>query len=162
MTLLPYYQELCLSSFGLPNPFNFICPVKTTIATTKLQMFDRNSIFDIYLGSGKQFRTDDSKHTLTLLTSETFWAQSTTKDYIRAEHKLHSISKLFISQVIILQVMFLFSLFLFRGHSTREPASNSVTYFILQAYTGTGVSHSQHRKKPGEVLEKMQMNRLKG
>ena len=26
--------------------------------------------------------------------------------------------------------------------------------FILQAYTGTGVSHSQHRKKPGEVLEK--------
>ena len=72
MTLLPYCQELCLSSFCLPNPFNFICPVKTTIATTKLQMFDRNSIFDIYLGSGKQFRTDDSKHTLTLLTSETF------------------------------------------------------------------------------------------
>ena len=34
------------------------------------------------------------------------WAQSTTKDYIRAEHKLHSISKLFISQVIIPQVMF--------------------------------------------------------
>ena len=34
------------------------------------------------------------------------WAQSTTKDYIRAEHKLHSISKLFISQVILPQVMF--------------------------------------------------------
>ena len=31
--------------------------------------------------------------------------QSTTKDYIRAEHKLHSISKLFISQVIIPRVM---------------------------------------------------------
>ena len=29
-----------------------------------------------------------------------------------------------------------------------------VTYFILQAYTGTGVSHCQHRKKSGEVLEK--------
>ena len=29
------------------------------------------------------------------------WAQSTTKDYVRAEHKFHSISKLFISQVII-------------------------------------------------------------
>ena len=28
------------------------------------------------------------------------------RDYIRAEHKLHSISKLFISQVIIPQVMF--------------------------------------------------------
>ena len=33
-------------------------------------------------------------------------AQSTTKDYIRAEHNLHSISKFFISQVIIPQVMF--------------------------------------------------------
>ena len=36
-----------------------------------------------------------------------FWAQSTTKDYIRAEHKFHSIFMLFISQVIIPQVMFL-------------------------------------------------------
>ena len=32
-------------------------------------------------------------------------AQSTTKDYIRAEYKFHSISKFFISQVIIPQVM---------------------------------------------------------
>ena len=30
-------------------------------------------------------------------------AQSTTKDYIRAEHKLHSISKLFISQVMFFE-----------------------------------------------------------
>ena len=29
-----------------------------------------------------------------------------------------------------------------------------MTYLILHAYTGTGVSHSQHRKKSGEVLEK--------
>ena len=35
----------------------------------------------------------------------------TTKDYIRAEHKLQSISKLFISQIIIQQVFF-FLLFL--------------------------------------------------
>ena len=49
--------------------------------------------------------------------------------------KLHSSSKLFISQVIIPQVMFL-SLFIFRGHSTREPASGRVTNFILRAYTG--------------------------
>ena len=41
---------------------------------------------------------------------------------------------------------------LFHGHSTREPASNRMTYFMLQAYTGTGVS--QHRKNSGEVLEK--------
>ena len=40
---------------------------------------------------------------------------------------------------------------LFRGHSTQEPASNRVTYFILPAFTGTGVSHSQHRKNSGEV-----------
>ena len=39
------------------------------------------------------------------------------------------------------------SLFIFRGHSTREPASGRVTYFILRAYTGTMcVSHSQHRR----------------
>ena len=29
------------------------------------------------------------------------------------------------------------SLLIFRGHSTREPTSGRVTYFILQAYTGT-------------------------
>ena len=28
-----------------------------------------------------------------------------------------------------------------------------MTCFILQAYTGTGVSHSQYRKKSGEVLK---------
>ena len=50
--------------------------------------------------------------------------------------------------------MVFFSLFIFRGHSKREPASNRVTYFILRAYTGSGVSHSQHRKKLEEVLEK--------
>ena len=48
-----------------------------------------------------------------------------------------------------------FSLFIFRGHLTREPPSNRVAYFILRAYTGTGVSHSQHRKISGQVLEKM-------
>ena len=46
------------------------------------------------------------------------------------------------------------SLFIFHGHSIQEPASSSVTCFILQAYTGTSVSHSQRRKKSGEVLEK--------
>ena len=32
---------------------------------------------------------------------------------------------------------FFFSLFIFCGHSTCEPASSSVTYFILWVYTGT-------------------------
>ena len=49
--------------------------------------------------------------------------------------------------------MFL-SLLIIRGHSTGEPASNKVTYFILRAYTGTDVSHSQRRQTSGEVLEK--------
>ena len=35
-------------------------------------------------------------------------------------------------------------------------------YFILQAYTGTSVSQSEHRKKSGEVLEKMQVIGLEG
>ena len=51
-----------------------------------------------------------------------------------------------------------FSPFIFRGHSTREPTSNRVTYSIVRAYTGTDVSHSQHRENSGEVLEKMQVN----
>ena len=49
---------------------------------------------------------------------------------------------------------FFFSLVIFRGHSTREPASSRVTYFILRAYTGNGVSHSQHRKKIGRGFGK--------
>ena len=77
------------------------------------------------------------------------WAQSTTKDYITVEHKFHSISKSLVSQVII--PLFFFSLFIFRERSTREPASSRVTYFILQAHTRTGVSHSQHRNTQGEV-----------
>ena len=36
---------------------------------------------------------------------------------------------------------------IFRGHSTRER-------FILRSHTGTGVSHSQHRKNLGEVSGK--------
>ena len=47
-----------------------------------------------------------------------------------------------------------FSLFIFRGHSTREPATSRVTYLILHVYTGTGVSHSQHRKKIGRGFRK--------
>ena len=48
---------------------------------------------------------------------------------------------------------------MFRGHSTREPASfvcidEWYDLFILQAYTGTCVSHIQHRKSSEQVLEK--------
>ena len=77
--------------------------------------------------------------------------------------------KLCVVVVVVVVVLFGFvfclffwgvSLFIFRGHSTREPASSRVTYFIQRAYTGTGVSHSQRRKKSGEVLKKMQVNEL--
>ena len=50
--------------------------------------------------------------------------------------------------------MFFFSLFIFRGHSTREPASGRVTYFILQAYTGTTCKPQPTQEKSGEVLGK--------
>ena len=64
--------------------------------------------------------------------------------------------------VVVVDVVWGGSLLIFRGHSTREPAASRVTYFILRAYTGTGVSQSQHRKKSGEVSEKMQVNGLEG
>ena len=75
-----------------------------------------------------------------------------------------AISKSLISQVIIPQVMLLFFLpyFIFRGHSTPEPASSRLTYFILRAYTGTSVSQRQQRKKLEEDLEKMQVNGPEG
>ena len=71
-------------------------------------------------------------------------------------NKLHSISKFYISQVIIPQVMVVvfFFLFIFHRHSTQEPASSRVTYFILLVYEGTN--------KSGEVLEEMQVNGLEG
>ena len=59
-------------------------------------------------------------------------------------------------------VVVVFNPCILRGHSTRELASGRVTYFILRAYTGTGVNHSQHRKKSGDVLEKMQVNGPEG
>ena len=43
------------------------------------------------------------------------WAQSTTKDYTRAEHKLHSISKSFISQVITPQTVFFEPIYISRA-----------------------------------------------
>ena len=54
-----------------------------------------------------------------------------------------------------------FSLIL-HGHSTWEPASSRVTYLILQAHTGTGVSHSQRRKNQERFWKKMKVNGLEG
>ena len=51
------------------------------------------------------------------------------------------------------------SLFIFRGYSARDPASivcndEQDDLFKQRTYTETCISHSQHRKNSGEVLEK--------
>ena len=47
------------------------------------------------------------------------------------------------------------------GYSRQEPASSKVTYFILRAYTGTGVSQS-HRTNRERFWKKMQVNGPEG
>ena len=81
-------------------------------------------------------------------------AQSTTKDYIRAEHKLYYNSKLtIISQVIILpQVMFFELIYMPRALNTGTCIQQGDLFY----------SAGQHRKKSGEVLEKMQVNGQEG
>ena len=51
----------------------------------------------------------------------------------RAEHKLHT-SPSYSFHKSCFVCLFVFWLFIFRGHSTREPASNRLTYFILRAW----------------------------
>ncbi len=81
-------------------------------------------------------------------------AQSTTKDYIRAEHKLYYNSKSnIISQVIILpQVMFFEPIYMPRALNTGTCIQQGDLFY----------SAGQHRKKSGEVLEKMQVNGQEG
>ena len=59
-----------------------------------------------------------------LLTYLVLWAQSTSKDYISSENKLHSISKLVISQVMIPQVIFFWAYLYSAGiqHGNLHPA----------------------------------------
>ena len=57
--------------------------------------------------------------------------------------------------------MFL-SLFIFPGDSTRELASDRVTYFILQAYAGTRCQPQQTEETIGRGFGKMQMNGPEG
>ena len=62
--------------------------------------------------------------------------------------------------VVVVVVVVLGGLFRFGRHSTQEPASGRVTYFILGPTQEPCVSHSQHRgKQNGRGLEKkMQVN----
>ena len=70
-------------------------------------------------------------------------------------------SMLFISQVIIPQVMFFEPTYIPRALNTGTCIQQGDLFYSL-VYTGTGVSHSQRRKKLGEVLEKMQVNGPEG
>ena len=68
-----------------------------------------------------------------LLVSALVWAQSTTKDYIRAENKLPSISKLFISQVIMPQVSFsqtTTQIFTISEREPRKTVANALAKYI--------------------------------
>ena len=51
-----------------------------------------------------------------------------------------------------------FSLFIFRGHSTQEPASSKVTYFILRAYTEPVLAAANTGKTWERFWEKMQVD----
>ena len=74
-------------------------------------------------------------------------------DYIRAEHKLYYNSKLnIISQVILPQVMFFEPIYMPRALNTGTCIQQDDLFY----------SAGQHRKKLGEVLEKMQVNGLEG
>ena len=61
---------------------------------------------------------------------------------------------------MIPQVMFcFFGLSIFRGHSTREPAYSSVTYFILRAHTGTKKIGRRFGKNAGEWTGRVEINK---
>ena len=75
-----------------------------------------------------------------------FCAQSTTKDYIRAEHKLHSISKLVISQVIIPQVKFFLAYLYSTGTQDRNLPLAEWPFLFCGPTQEPCVSHSQQRK----------------
>ena len=91
---------------------------------------------------------------------------STSKDYIRAEHKPHSVSKIFISQVMIPQVFFFFLFFLAYLYSAGtqdgnvHPAGCPILSCGLTQEPVFAAANTE--KNSGEVLEKMQVNGPEG
>ena len=88
-------------------------------------------------------------------------AQLTTKDYIRAEHKLHSISKIFISQVIIPDVMVFEPVYNPRELST----GTCIQLGDLFYFAGLHRNHVLAPANTGEIgrgFGKMQVNGLEG
>ena len=115
-----------------------------------------------------------------LVSSLVFWAQLTLKNYIRAENKLQSLSPSYsfhkssyhkslfskttaqiistISEHKPRKAITYFGAYSYSAgtqHGNLQQLSvlmSRVTYFILQAHTGTGASRSQHRKNSGECF----------
>ena len=88
-------------------------------------------------------------------------AQSTTKDYIRAEQKLHSISKLFMSQVIIPQVMFFEPIYIPRALNTGTCIRQGDLFYSA----GLHRNHVLATANTGEIVRvfgKMQVNGPEG
>ena len=90
-------------------------------------------------------------------------AQSTTKDYIRAEHKLYYNSKLkIISQVIILpQVLFFEPIYMPRALNTGTCIQQGDLFYSAGLHRNY-VLATANTEKSGEVLEKMQVNGQEG
>ena len=89
------------------------------------------------------------------------WAQSTKKDYIRAERKLHSISKLLISQFVTPQVICFWAYLYSAGtqHGTLHPAGWPM---LIYGPSQEPVLAAVNTGKNGRVWEKMQVNGPKG
>ena len=78
-----------------------------------------------------------------------------------SEHKLHSISKSFISQVIMPQVMFFQPIYFPRALNTGTCRRQGDLFYSAGLHRNQCQPQST-QEKSGEVLEKMQVNRPKG
>ena len=78
-------------------------------------------------------------------------------DYIRAEHKLHSITKLFISQVIVPQVICFEPFYIPRALNMRTCILQGDRFYSAGPHRNH-VSATANTGKSGEVLEKMQVS----
>ena len=90
------------------------------------------------------------------------WAQSSTQDYIRAEHKLHSISKLSIHKSSFYKSVCFFAYLYSAGtqHGNLPPAGWSILFCGLTQEPC--VSHSQHRKNRERFWKKCRWIDRKG
>ena len=80
------------------------------------------------------------------------------KDYIRAEHKLHSISKIFISKIIILQVMFFVPVYILWALKTGTCIQQGNLFYSAGLHRNHVLACVPTQEKSEEVLEKMQVS----